>query len=100
MIEGGANEVSESEMIQAIRIAHQSIREIVELQKKFGAIYAVEKKVIPPLIIEEDIKRAVERIASEKIKEAIRIPYKQRRQNALDSILNETKPRKRLFARD
>ncbi|MEW6409888.1 MAG: polyribonucleotide nucleotidyltransferase [Nitrospirota bacterium] len=90
MIEGGANEVSESEMIQAIRIAHQSIREIVELQKKFGAIYAVEKKVIPPLIIEEDIKRAVERIASEKIKEAIRIPYKQRRQNALDSILNET----------
>ncbi len=69
MVEGGANEVSESELINAIKTAHDTIRKIIELQEKLQAACGKEKKSFspPPLdpILEERVTAEATPVAKE-----------------------------------
>ncbi len=66
MVEAGANEVSEQEMLDGILFAHEEIKKIVAfiegIQKEIGK----EKSVVPLVTTGDDVKKAVREYAYDK----------------------------------
>lgn len=90
MVEGGADEVSEDALLQAIRYAHEEIKKIVAIQHDLRAVAGKPKKAFSPEAIPEELIALVRSHTESQIREAIYIPMKHTRQEALDSILQET----------
>lgn len=91
MVEGGALEVSEDILLEAIDFAHSEIRRIIPVQKELREMVGKEKRPLVEKKVDETLKEEVERFVIEKMREYIRIPGKQKRQEALDILLEETK---------
>jgi len=89
MVEGEAQEIVETDLLEALDMAHNEIKRICALQNELRAIAGREKRIVEPPAINEGIKRAVTELSLEKIKGSITIPDKLMRQNALDQILKE-----------
>ncbi|MEW6417737.1 MAG: polyribonucleotide nucleotidyltransferase [Nitrospirota bacterium] len=89
MVEGESQEISESDLLEALDIAHKEIKRICAVQKELQAIAGKEKRPVITPVVDEELKNSVAVISLEKIKTAITIPDKIRRQNALDEILKE-----------
>jgi len=90
MVEGESHEVTEADLLQALELAHQEIKRLCALQRELQTMVAKEKRPLLTLVIDEELKKAVADISLEKIKDAMTIPDKLRRQSALDEILKET----------
>ncbi|MGH7166285.1 MAG: polyribonucleotide nucleotidyltransferase, partial [Nitrospiraceae bacterium] len=90
MVEGGANELPESVMIDAIEVAHAEIKKVVakilELQKLAGR----PKRTVKSEQIPQDLAKEVRVLVAKPIREAILIPNKTARQERLDQILADT----------
>ncbi|MEF9475538.1 MAG: polyribonucleotide nucleotidyltransferase [Candidatus Mariimomonas ferrooxydans] len=89
MVEGGGIEIRESILLEAIDIAHKEIKRIVDIQRQFIKLAGKNKRPVTPPVISEDLINSVSNLSLEKIKEAITIPDKLRRQDALNNILND-----------
>jgi len=89
MVEGGGCEVSESVLLDAIDFAYHEIKKIVGVQNELKRLTGKEKRGL--VIIEEkpDFKKVVRELIADRLKDAIKIPSKQRRQEALDLILED-----------
>jgi len=90
MVEGGAAEVSEKILLDAIEYGHAEIKRIVALQHELRSLAGKPKR---PLIRKEEdveLQDSVKTYVLGHIKEHIAIPGKQRRQEALDILLDET----------
>ena len=89
MVEGGANGLPESVMIEAIEAAHAAIKTIVakilELQKLVGRT----KRTVKTEEIDPALSAQVRQMVSGPIREAIFIPNKTARQERLDQIKSE-----------
>jgi polyribonucleotide nucleotidyltransferase len=90
MVEGEGQEITETDLLEAIWLAHQEIKHLCTLQRDLQTIAAKEKRIFIPPVVDEELKKAVAEIAIEKIKSAITIPDKMRRQKTLDEMLGET----------
>jgi len=89
MVEGGGLEIKESTLLEAIDAAHKEIKRIVDIQRQLINLVGKNKRPVVPLIINEELENSVSNLCLEKIKHAITIPDKLRRQDALDNILKE-----------
>jgi polyribonucleotide nucleotidyltransferase len=89
MVEGSAQEMIEADLLEAIDIAHKEIKRLCEVQKELMSKAGREKRVVVPLVIDESLKNIVTERSLDKIKNAITINDKIRRQDALDEILKE-----------
>ncbi len=89
MVEGSAQEMSETDLLEAIDLAHAEIKKLCRLQNEFRADAGKPKRTFTVPVKDEDLKNKVKGIALEKITGAIVIPDKMRRQAALDEILKE-----------
>jgi polyribonucleotide nucleotidyltransferase len=89
MVEGSVQEMSEAGLLEAIDIAHQEIKKLCRFQNEFRAAAGKEKRVFVPPVKDEGLKNSVNESCLEKIKTAIVIPDKMRRQAALDEILRD-----------
>jgi len=89
MVEGEGQEITEADLLEAIWLAHQDIKRLCTFQKKLQTIVTKEKRTITPPVVDEELKKVVADISMEKIKSAITIPDKLRRQKTLDEILSE-----------
>jgi len=87
MVEGGGVEISESKLLEALDVAHKEIRRVVAFQKELVSLAGKKKRPVTPPKPDEGLANSVAGFALEKIKEAIVIPDKLRRQDALDEIL-------------
>jgi len=89
MVEGGCREVPEADMIAALEFAMGHIRNIVAAQLKLVATNGRPKRPLAPKIdlsaLESDLRAAF----TERLRAAIRIPGKERRQEELDIITSE-----------
>jgi polyribonucleotide nucleotidyltransferase len=83
MVEGGANEVSEEDIIRAVAVNGLQ-RELVQ------RVGAKEKRPVPVAEVVEDLDRAIENKCVEPIKRALRIKGKSDRKIAMDVVLEET----------
>ncbi len=89
MVEGEAQEILEDDLLEALDIAHQEIKRLCSIQNELRAIAGKEKRTFEPPTVDETLKESVTELALERIKNAIIIPDKLRRQAALDQILKE-----------
>ncbi len=89
MVEGGAKEVSEEAVLEAIEFAHNEIKKINLIQRELASICGKEKREVTPPLYDEELKKAVYDYVIEKMRKAITIPTKLKRQEALDLILED-----------
>ncbi len=89
MVEGGGSEIGEETLMKAIELAHENIREFTRIQDELRQKVGKEKKPLTPSPEYPELTREIRDFVSAKIRSAIRIPGKQRRQEALDAILVE-----------
>lgn len=89
MVEGSVQEMSETDLLEAIDIAHKEIKKLCKFQNEFRAAAGKVKRAVVAPVKDERLKKSVGENALEKIKAAIVIPDKMLRQAALDAILCE-----------
>jgi polyribonucleotide nucleotidyltransferase len=90
MVEGEALEVSEEVLLNAIEKAHAEIKKINSLQKDLMKKAGRPKRSFTPVKTDEELKIKVENYVLEKMKAAVKISDKLKRQDALEAILKET----------
>ncbi|MNJ85553.1 Polyribonucleotide nucleotidyltransferase [compost metagenome] len=95
MIEGEFKEISELEMVEAIKIAHAAIKEQCQFQLDLGALIptANPKRVYSHETHNEDVKAKVYELAMDKCKEVARqgLANKAKRTELFDAIKTEVK---------
>ena len=85
-VEGGAHEVSEQDLVDALAFGHEHIKDLVIMQEKLVAEVGKEKIKIEPDEVDTELVAAVGELVSDRIKEANRIPAKEERQGLIDEI--------------
>jgi polyribonucleotide nucleotidyltransferase len=89
MVEGGAREVSEAEMLEALNFAHDWIKKIVTIVEELKAKVGKAKAEFEPPAIDENLVIEVTELATERVKEANRTPDKHERQEKLNALVEE-----------
>ena len=85
-VEGGAHEISEQDLVDALAFGHEHIKDLVVMQEKLVAEVGKEKIKIEADEIDTELVAAVGELASDRIKEANRIPTKEERQGLIDEV--------------
>ncbi|HMA84898.1 MAG TPA: polyribonucleotide nucleotidyltransferase [Desulfosalsimonadaceae bacterium] len=86
MVEGGGDEASEAEMIEAIYFGHEKLQPIIELQEKLKESVGEEKRVCEIKAPDPELAEKVKAEASPKMAEALTIAGKMDRKKALSEI--------------
>lgn len=91
MVEAGAKEVPEEQMLDAIMFGHEEIQRIVAMIEEFRADALVagiaQNKIdVEPIELPEDIVADVEATAHDELKEALQIVNKQARDEAVSAV--------------
>ncbi|MDY6083930.1 MAG: polyribonucleotide nucleotidyltransferase [Dialister sp.] len=89
MVEGGAKEAPEEEVLDAIMYGHEAIKELVRFQKTIIAEVGKEKQVFIFPEIPEDIEKAIREYAEEPLKKAIFNPDKLTREAHMAEVKKE-----------
>ena len=90
MVEGSAKEVREEEILDAILFGHQSLRPVIDLQKRMKSALALPPRSFELQRPEEALYEKVSAAAREKLEETIRITEKGKRREQLEEILQST----------
>lgn len=91
MVEGGAQEVAEDVLLDAIMAAHEEIKRIVSFQEETVAVAGKEKRVLPTHALDEDILAAVKEYAHDALDKAVRCADKQQRDAQQDEVYADTR---------
>ena len=91
MVEGGANELTEDQMLEALETAHREIKNIVALQNDLVAKVGQPKRPVNIVEIDKDLAQQVSVLAMDRLRSSIIIPNKLERQKTLDALLEEIK---------
>ena len=91
MVEGGAIEVPEEEIAEALIVAHKAIRELIDIQKEFLKDISLPKMEWVKEEIPEEIERRVTALVEAKITEALNLKEKSERNQALAAVREDVK---------
>lgn len=91
MVEAGALEVSEGDVLEAILKGHDAIKEIVTLQEQMVDAVGVPKKEVPLYETPPEIAEKVRSLARDKISESLLLSEKQEREDRISAIKKEVK---------
>ena len=91
MVEAGAKEVPEEQMLEAILFGHEEIKNICRFIKEIVAEVGLEKQSYKVFKAGEDVDAAVREFATQKMVDAIYTFEKQERMANMDAVAEETK---------
>jgi len=86
MVEGGAIQVPENEILEGLKVAHEAIRELIEIQEELIAPRRKPAMAWEPKQVDPELRSRVESAAAGRVAEAVRIAGKQDRMAALAEI--------------
>ncbi len=86
MVEAGAKEVSEEDMLEALMFGHEAIKELIEFQEKIIEEIGVPKYDYPKLEISIELTNEVTNLIKNDIDSALRIKDKLEKYAKLDEI--------------
>jgi polyribonucleotide nucleotidyltransferase len=86
MVEGSAKEIKEEEILEAILFGHQSLRPVIDLQKKMKSGLGITPREFELQKPEEGLYEKVSTVAQEKLREAFHITEKVKRREQLEEI--------------
>ncbi|MFY9177731.1 MAG: polyribonucleotide nucleotidyltransferase [Caldicoprobacterales bacterium] len=89
MVEAGANEIPEDQMLEAIMFAHEYIKQLVEFQEKIVEEVGKEKIEVIVEDIDTELEFKVREFATDKIKEAVKATEKQTREENIAKVEEE-----------
>lgn len=90
MVEAGASELNEKEMLEAIMFGHEQIKLLCEFQQKIIDEIGKEKVELPLAKIDEELEKDVIAYAKDKMLEAIQIKDKLEKYARIDAVKEET----------
>ena len=90
MVEAGASEVSESDMIDALMFGHEAIKKLIEFQEKIVEEVGVPKAEVTLKKIDENLRQEVIEFSREKMLVAIQIKDKLEKYAKIDEVKEET----------
>jgi polyribonucleotide nucleotidyltransferase len=89
MVEAGANEISEDQMVEALDFAHGIIRKLIDLQKQlYAQIQPVKREFAVPALDAAEVAR-IEKEFSRKISDALHVKGKLESYAQLDAVEQE-----------
>jgi polyribonucleotide nucleotidyltransferase len=86
MVEAGANEISEAEILDALDIAHSAIKKICALQHELAAKVGKEKTPITAPAVDQDLLAQVKASHGAALDEATQVEDKLERQDACKAV--------------
>jgi polyribonucleotide nucleotidyltransferase len=86
MVEGGAIEVPEEEILAGLEVAHTGIKELIEIQKEILPESRIPDMEWTPILPDEGLKAKVQGLANSRVAEALQLSEKQERSQAMASI--------------
>ncbi len=86
MVEGGADIVSEGDLVDALLFAHAEMQPVIEAQLKLQKEAGKQKWDDPVLPDLSDVRKKVEAALGDRLLKAVTIPTKQERYAALDEL--------------
>ena len=89
MVEAGAKEVTEEDMLTALQIGHDAIKELCAIQEEVIAACAKEKMEIVLYEINPVIRKYIDETGAERIREAVSIKGKLERYGTIDDLIAE-----------
>ena len=90
MVEGGAHQLEESVIVDALLFAHESCQPLLDIQEEVRAELGLEKRVVPEKPRDEDLEALVAKIASDDLRAAVTIPEKLARYAQIDAVKTAT----------
>jgi polyribonucleotide nucleotidyltransferase len=91
MVEGGASELTEDQMLEALETAHREIKKLVALQNELVGKVGKPKRGVKTVEIDKSLAAEVATLAMDRLKSSIIIPNKLERQKTLDALLEDIK---------
>ncbi|MCU7502613.1 MAG: polyribonucleotide nucleotidyltransferase [Ignavibacteria bacterium] len=89
MVEGEANEISEAELLDALRFAHEHIKAIVKMQNELREEAGKPKKVFEEKAVDENLLKDVKDLAYERYATIVATVLKKEERSAQNKALNE-----------
>lgn len=90
MVEGGAKEVSEAEVVEALMVAHDGIKEIVSFQNRFVEGIGKEKREVPAVETDDALESEVRSSALPSLEQGIVADSKDGRKKLINQAYEET----------
>jgi len=87
MVEGGSREVTEADMIAALDFAMQQIRKLVDAQNELVRVAGKSKRAPVEKVDVSELESELRERFTAKLRDAIRIPGKEARQEEIDLIV-------------
>ena len=89
MVEAGAHEVSEEDMLEALMFGHEAVKELCAFQEEIIKEVGVEKMEYEHLEISDELRNEIRTLASDKLDAALRIKGKLEKYAAIDAVKEE-----------
>ncbi len=86
MVEGEASEISEAEMLEAVKFAHEGVKQLIQVQKDLIAEVGVPAREIEVPENPEGLLEKVAKLGTDGIKKAIKLQDKKERRSALKDV--------------
>lgn len=90
MVEAGAKEATEDDMIEALMLGHEAIKELVRWQEEITKEIGKEKISVELKTLDENLVNEVSEFAYDKMLDAIQIKDKIEKYEKIDSVKEET----------
>jgi polyribonucleotide nucleotidyltransferase len=89
MVEGGAMEISEKEMIESLEFGHESLQPVLVLQDELIREIGKEKRPVVPVEIDEKLVKAVQDMSVPRFPDMFSAGEKMKRKEAKDTLKKE-----------
>ncbi len=86
MVEAGAQEVVEEDILDAIMFGHQELKKLIDFQKEIMNEVGKEKMELKLYQVPKEIDDRVRNLVEKDVKEAVKIVDKQERKQSIDAI--------------
>ena len=89
MVEAGAREASEDDMLEALMFGHEAIKKLIAFEEEVISAIGVEKMEYERLEITDELRSEVDSIVRERLDKALRIKDKLEKYSAIDNLEEE-----------
>ena len=89
MVEAGAREASEDDMLEALMFGHEAIKKLIAFEEEVIDAIGVEKMEYEKLEISSELRSEVDSIVRERLDKALRIKDKLEKYSAIDNLEEE-----------
>ena len=89
MVEAGAKEVSEEDMLEALMFGHEAVKELCLFQEEIIEEIGEEKMEYEHIELEDELVDEITKLASDKLDNAMRIREKLEKYAAIDAVKEE-----------